>query len=193
VSKSLSSKGKGLSSSTLVTLALAAVAVIYVFAIFVPTQKSISRARQEVLDLQEHVLRSDRLTLPIQNVQQKMLAVESFMRRHDSMLPETRGELQRTFGRISEQAKLAGVIVRRFDPKGTTELHSLRQAHLDVSLEGSFPQLMDFLSRLEELPHVIWLTNVNLGKVEGNEQTLLAELSLTIFGDLADQSDSNGS
>jgi hypothetical protein len=48
---------------------------------------------------------------------------------------------------------------------------------------------MDFLSRLEELPHIIWIPNVNLGKVEGSEQTLLAELSLTIFGDLTDQSE----
>jgi Tfp pilus assembly protein PilO len=172
---------------------MAAGAVIYVVAIFIPMQKRISRTRREVLDLQDHVLQSNLLTVPIQNAQQRMQAVESFMHRHDSMLPRTRGDLQRTFGRISEQAKLAGVAVRRFDPKGTTELHSLRQAHLDVSLEGTFPQVMDFLSRLEELPHVIWVTNVNLGKVEGTEQTLLAELSLTIFGDLADQSDSNGS
>lgn len=189
---SKSGRSKGLPSSTLVTLAMAVGAVIYVVAIFIPAQKRISQTRSEVLNLQDHILQSNSLTLPIQTTQERIVAVESFTRRHDSMLPATRGELLRTYGRISEQAKLAGVVVRRFDPKGTTELHSLRQAHLEVSLEGTFPQVMDFLSRLEELPHLIWVSDVNLGKVEGNEQTLLAELSLTIFGELADQSDSNG-
>ena len=186
-------KVKGMPSSTMVTAAMAVGAVIYVVAIFLPAQKSISRTRREVLDMQEHILQSDRLSLPIQTSQQRMVSVESFTRRHDAMLPATKSELLRTFGRISEQAKLAGVIVRRFDPKGTIELKSLREARLELSLEGTFPQIMDFLARLEELPHVIWVPNVNVGKVEGSEQTLLAELSLTIFGDLADQSDLMGS
>ncbi len=182
-------KVNGLPSSTLVTAAMAIGSVVYIVLVFLPAQKAISKVRREVLDKQEHILQADRLTLPIQATQQRMVAVDSFTRRHDAMLPATKGELLRTFSRISEQANLSGVIVRRFDPKGTIELNSLRQAQLEISLEGTFPQIMDFLSRLEELPHLIWVPNVSLGKVEGSEQTLLAELSLTIFGDLADQSE----
>ncbi len=182
-------KRTGVPRSTMVTAAIAGAAIAYVVVVFLPTQRSISNIRRDILAKQEHILQSDRLTLPTQQAEQKLQAVNAFVQRFDSMLPSTQGELLRTFGRISEQAKLAGVVVRRFDPQGTVDLASLRQAKLEISLEGTFPQILDFIKRIEELPNLIWITNVRLAKIEGSSELLTSELTLTIFGDIDDQTE----
>ena len=176
----------------LAAILLGTIVVCYALFFFLPVQRKINAAQRELQEKQLHIVQASNLQLPMQQSQVQLRHVETYTTRLEERLPSTTADFLKTFSRISEQAKLAGVVVRRFDPLPATKMKSLQQANLEITLEGTFPQLMDFLSRVEELPHVIWASNVSLGKIEGPGGLLLSEITLTIFGNLADQGDFNG-
>ena len=53
-----------------------------------------------------------------------------------------------------------------------------------------FEQVFDFLHRVETMPHKVGVTNLSLNGASEDAQTLRAEMTLTIFADLAENSGS---
>jgi len=181
-----------LPKSSAVTAALAVGSLCYVLAIFLPAQRTIANLRRELREKQQHVLQSDRLTIPLRQSEEKLNVVEDFTRREKDHLPNAH-ELSKSLGLISEQAKLAGAVVRRFDPQPTTSLETLQILPVELSLEGSYLQVFEFVQRLEKLPLAIWVKRMHFGEIEGKPGSLTTELTLTIFGEFAEQADFAGS
>jgi hypothetical protein len=69
----------------------------------------------------------------------------------------------------------------------------LAQQGVTIHLQGSFPQVFDFLRRVEELPATIWVPSLRLTADERGGSTLRGELNLTIFVDRKDSADNSGS
>ena len=57
------------------------------------------------------------------------------------------------------------------------------------TLEGDFAQIFDVLERLESRPHRVWISNLTLSQPAEDGKTLRAEMTLTIFADLAENSE----
>jgi Tfp pilus assembly protein PilO len=186
-----SQRPRSLPRSSLVTASVATAALLYILFVFVPGQRSLAQLRREVREKQQHVLQSDRLAVPIQSSEDKLRTIENFAEKQRSQLPSA-AELLKSLGKISEQAKLAGVTLRRVDPQPAVKLETLQQLPVELHLEGDFSQMFDFIQRLEQLPFTIWVRKLRVGENEGKSGALQTELSLTIFGDLADQADSSG-
>jgi Tfp pilus assembly protein PilO len=178
--------------SSAVTATLALGALCYVLLIFLPAQRSISALRRELREKQQHVLQSDRLTIPMSQSEDKLRVVADFTRREKDHLPSA-NELIKSLGLISEQAKLAGVTVRRFDPQPVTHLETLQVLPVELSLEGTYLQVFELIQRIEKLPLVIWVKRMHVGEIEGKPGSLTTELTLTIFGEFSEQADSAGS
>jgi Tfp pilus assembly protein PilO len=58
-----------------------------------------------------------------------------------------------------------------------------------VSVEGTFEGIFNFVQGLEKLPQTIWLQNVKLQRPGELRGELRCDLTLTILGDLAENSD----
>lgn len=178
--------------SSAVTATLAIATLGYVLLIFLPGQRSLANLRRELRDKQTHVLQSERLSIPMQQSGEKLKLAAEFTRREKDRLPSAT-ELTKSLGLISEQAKLAGVAMRRFDPQPASNLETLQLLPVELSLEGNYLQVFEFVQRLEKLPLVVWVKRMHVGEVEGKPGSLTAELSLTIFGEFAEEADSAGS
>lgn len=172
--------------SWLITGLMASCAVAYVYLVFLPGQRSIRKTRNQLRDRQTQLLQSDRLAVPIRLAEDQLAQIERIAQRwHESAPPAA--ELSLVYSQISEQARRAGVGIRRLEPGSPTRLATLEQCPLELTLEGEYAQFADFLERLERLPAPLWIRNLQMQLQQKGEagETLRCELSLTIFADIS--------
>lgn len=79
--------------------------------------------------------------------------------------------------------------VERITPQGVVKMSTLRQHPSDVTIEGDFVQISEFLRLLEERPETIWITRLNLSASGQAGANVRCELSFTVFADNPGDSD----
>jgi Tfp pilus assembly protein PilO len=168
--------------SWMVTAALAAAAVAYVALIFVPGQRAIAKLRAEVGEKQQHVLQADGLTLPIRQAELRLASTREYSTQWHASAPGA-SDLVGCYSRLADEAKSAGVYVKRLDPQPAVEMQMICQHPLTITFEGTFPQVFDLVRRIEALPQTIWVRDLRVSAGDGGSETLQAEMSLTIFAD----------
>ena len=171
-----------------VTGGLGACAIAYLVFIFVPGQHAVTKLRREMNEKQQHILQSSSLTTPLIHSQARLEATEKCSAEWRAAAP-SRSEIVAIYARLAEEAKAAGVSIQRFDPLAATDLKLVGQHNLALEWQGNFAQFFDFLARLEKLPPTIWVRQMHLNAAGEESETLQGELTLTIFVDLADNSD----
>lgn len=181
-------KVRRLPRSSAVTASLAAASLLYVLLIFLPSQRESRRLRMELRDMQQRVIQSDRLAVPSKQAEDRLRSIEDLTRRAHDTAPNP-SELPKIYAQISEQAKLSGVTLRKFEPQAPVQMALLQQCPVELAVEGEFSQIFDLVRRLEQLPPTIWIPRLRLEQMGEKKGKLQAELSLTIFGDLTDQID----
>ncbi len=174
--------------SWLVTGLVATLAVLYTLFIFLPTQRSAAILKSKKYELMQYVANRSKLGDKIEQARQRHALVKQSSVSWHQHAPKL-GELGRVLSGITQQARQAGVRLQRFDPQPNVALQSVSQQAIAVALEGDFAQVFDFLHRLESLPHRVWITNLTLSAASEDAQTLRAEMTLTIFADLAENPD----
>lgn len=172
--------------SWLITGLMASCAVAYVFLIFLPGQRALRKTRSLLRDRQTQLLQSDRLALPIKLAEEQLVQIHRIADRWRDNAPPA-AELSLVYSQISEQARLAGVAVRRLEPGTPARLSTIEQCPLELTLEGDYAQFTDFLERLENIPPTIWVRNLQLQLQQKGEasESLRCELSLTVFADIS--------
>jgi Tfp pilus assembly protein PilO len=172
--------------SWLITGLMASCAVAYVYLVFLPGQRSIRHTRNLLRDRQTQLLQSDRLAVPIKLAEDQLMQIHRIADRWQRNTPPSE-ELSLVYSQISEQARRAGVAIRRLEPGAPRRLTTIEQCQLELTLEGEYVSFVDFLSRLENLPPTIWVRNLQMQLQEKGEagETLRCELSLTVFADIS--------
>jgi Tfp pilus assembly protein PilO len=184
-------KSKSKSSRTppswLVTGIVASLAVLYTLFVFLPGQRKAAALKSKKYELLQYVGNTQKTGERIEQARQKHIEVLQTTADWHNHAPNA-SELARSLSSITQEARQAGVTLQRFDPQPQQPLKTVVQQAINVSLEGDFSQIFDFLNRLESMPHRVWITNLTLSAPAEDGKTLRAEMTLTIFADLAGNS-----
>lgn len=181
------SKQKPTLPSWLVTAVVATLAVLYTLFVFLPTQRKTAALKSKKYELMQYVANRLKTHEKIEQARARQTQIELVSLDWSRNAPSL-GEMGRMLSSITQQARQAGVTLQKFDPEPQVKLQTVAQQPIAVSLEGDFAQVFDFLQRLESLPHRVWITNLTLSPATEDAQTLRAEMTLTIFADLDENS-----
>ncbi len=173
--------------SWLVTGVVATMAVLYTLLVFLPTQRKTAALKSKKYELMQYVANRLKTHEKIEQARQRQAQVEQVSLAWQKNAPDV-GEVGRVLSSITLHARKAGVTLQKFDPEPQVPLQTVVQQPITVALEGDFEEIFDFLHRLETLPHRVWISNFTLSPSSEDAQTLRAEMTLTIFADLAENS-----
>ena len=173
--------------SWLVTGIVATLAVLYTLFIFLPAQRKATALNSKKYELMQYVANRLKTNEKIEQARERQTQVEQVSASWQQHAPNA-NEVGRMLSGITLQARQAGVTLQRFDPQPQVPLQTISQQPISVALEGDFAQIFDFLHRLETMPHRVWISNLTLSTSTEDAQTLRAEMTLTIFVDLAENS-----
>jgi Tfp pilus assembly protein PilO len=176
------------SRSMIVTAALAAASIAYVFFVFLPGQQAIGKLRRELTTKQQYIVDADRLGHAMQQVQRDFDAAQRYASDWRTAAP-SEAELAAVLGRITGQAAASGVSIVRLDRRPVERLELIWSAPVAIECRGRFDQVFDLVRRLEQMPQDVWISDLQLSASGEDGQTVQAELVLTIFADNSEISD----
>lgn len=172
------SKSRGL----IVTIAAITGVVGYVFAVFLPGQRSMARQRQELRDKQQFIAAAAMNTAEAATLEEQMKAARQHVDRwRTHSAPESVGA--NLFGEIAALATESGVSLQRLTPQDPAALATLKQQTLDLKVEGNFSQLLEFLQGIESRPETIWVPRFELQSSAEDGKKVQCALSLVVFAD----------
>jgi Tfp pilus assembly protein PilO len=175
-------------SSWVVTLSLAAIAIVYLKFVWLPGRRAIQEMSQQVEMKQAFLAQSTGVAAMLVGVQHQVDRADSIASEWDKASPGKRG-IPQLYGTINSLAKEAHLATGRFDPQPFVTHERLREIPLTMSCTGSFSQLHEFLRELEGLPATIWVDSIRLEKLAPPAQDVQCELSLVVFTNNPQDSD----
>ena len=167
-------------NSWLVTVPLAAAAVAYISLSFLPERRAIGKARQQVRQKQDYIVRAGSLATALQIAKQELKKTGTYNTAWEQHAP-AQAELSGLYGKIHELAKAAGVTITRFNPEPVVRYEKISRIPIGMGCVGSFAQICEFLEGLEGLPLKIWANECHLARGEQNGQGVSCELTLDVF------------
>ncbi|MHB1036964.1 MAG: type IV pilus inner membrane component PilO [Pirellulales bacterium] len=174
--------------SWVVTLLIAASATAYYFFCFLPSRQALGAMEGELRTKRDFVAQSQTLPATLRFVEGELEAT----RQYNKKWLERAGveaQLAALFGQINQSAKLAGVKTTRFDPDPPIRFEQFSQVSLVLACTGTFPQTFELLRRLESLPNLVWIENLQLKRVSETGQDVQCEIKLAIFASNSENSD----
>lgn len=172
----------------LVTGGIASVALGYVFLAFLPAQKGIGTKRGELKEKQEYIARSERLATMLGVTRLQLDKTQEAVKKWKQDAPAPQ-QLSRVYAQVSDEARQSGVRILRLDPQPPREHSLLSENGVTVSVEGTFEGIFLFCKGVEKQPQTIWMRNVSMRRIGEDGGDLRCDMTLTIFGDLAEKSD----
>ena len=169
----------------LVTGAIACIALGYLCFVFLPSQKAMKAARKQLAEKQQYIAETDKLFSAVSAMNQEYEQTSAIAKRWQQDAPDVH-QADRLPTQISSQASLAGLRVLRLEPQAAKPHSHIVEYPILVSVEGGFEGIFKFLKSVEELPQTIWLQNVKLQRQGEMRGDMRCDVTLTIFGDLAD-------
>ena len=89
----------------------------------------------------------------------------------------------------SDQELKDGVHEVPEEPQPSRQNGLIVEYPISISAEGTFEGIFNFVHGVEELPQTIWLRDVKVRRAGDLGGSLRCDLTLTIFGDLAEKVD----
>jgi Tfp pilus assembly protein PilO len=172
----------------LVTGGIAGVAVAYVFLAFLPSQKAIRLMQGQLREKQEEIAATNKMFASVSLTRGQLDHASVFVKQWQKDAPAPH-ELSRIYARASDMARLAGVRLLRLDPQAARPHALVSEYTVTVSVEGTMEGIFNFFRGVEDLPQTIWLQDIHMRKAGETGEKLRCDLTLTIFGDSADNSD----
>ena len=172
----------------LVTGGMAGIALTYVFFAFLPSQKTMRSMRLQLAEKQQYIAETDKLFAKVIATQTEFAQAGAFVKQwqQDAPDPLQADHLQ---SQVSHKASLAGVRVLKLQAQPAKQHGLVAEYPILVSIEGSFEGIFHFFQGVEELPQTVWIQNVKLQRPGELRGDLRCDLTLTILGDLAENSD----
>jgi Tfp pilus assembly protein PilO len=169
----------------LVTGGLALVALGYVFFVFFPAQNAMKSMRQLLVEKQQYITQTDELFATTTATRLQLEQTGSLVKQWHQNSPDPQ-QADRLPSQISNTANLTDVRILKLEPQPLKHHGLIVEYPILVNAEGGFDDIFNFCNGVENLPQTIWVQDVKLeraGELGGN---LRCEMTLTIFGDLAD-------
>ena len=172
----------------LVTGGMACVALAYIFFAFFPSQKAMKSMRQQLEEKQAYITKTDQEFAAVSAARADLEQASRFVKRWQKDAPDPL-QADHLQAQISNKANLVGVRVLKLQAQQPKPHGLVAEYPILVSVEGTFEGIFNFFKGVEELPQTIWLQNVNLQRPGELRGELRCDLTLTILGDLAENSD----
>ena len=163
--------------SWIVTIPLVAAAAAYFMLVFLPANRAIGEARQEIKRKQETLAQSAGLPEILLSTQRKVGETQSYVAVWERRAP-TPQEQSSLHGRVHALAQSAGITTTRFDPEPVVTCAAICKIPITVGCSGSFGQICDFIELLEREPAKIWIEYVNIEKLDGDKEGATGEIKL---------------
>ena len=169
----------------LVTGGLASIALGYLFLAFFPSQRAIGTMRDQLREKQQQIEKSGELAATLVDFQQQLVKTEEIVTKWKQAAPAPT-ELSQVYAQVSDRARQSNVRILRLDPQPLKEYGLVIEHSVTVSVEGTFEGLFRFLQGVEGLPHTTWTRTMSIQRASEMSEDLRCDVTLTIFGDLAD-------
>lgn len=183
--KQIPNRRAGKPKTWLTTALLAAVAMAYLFFIFLPGQRSIAELRAQVQERHQQILQAQSLTRTVAQAKERLTEARKVGHAWRDDAPR-HSELISHFASLTQQAEAAGVAIDRFDPLPAVELNLVGMQNVTLQFHAPFAAVFDLLTRLEGLPGTLWVRDLRLQAGGESDNSLRGELTLTIFVDRTD-------
>lgn len=184
----VAAKPKQRRSGWVSALALTAIAAAYVYFAFLPNKRSIDELHGEIQRKQEYVTHGSGLATMLQLQRGELQRAQAYEAAWRKKTPSVEGHSS-VEGKIHALAEAAGVLTTSFNPEPIIRHEKISQIPLSIGCNGTFAQVAAFLHSLESLQLLIWVTSVNIEKLDGTEGIVTCEVSLVIFADNSSISD----
>ncbi len=169
------------SGSWLITAALVIGSSAYLLLGFMPAMRALAESRQKTAERRDYVSQADRLKPAVENATLELEKTRAYNQRSAEKLSDDR-KLAELYQQITTQAKLAGVVSKRFEPqKRTSPYQTLRQSGLTIEAVGSFSQLCAMLAAFESLPVTMNFESIKVMPQRQDGLKSVCELKLAIF------------
>jgi Tfp pilus assembly protein PilO len=174
--------------SWLITLALGAAALVYLFCVFLPTARAIHRTREEIRVQQEFIAQATFLPAALADAQKQLDAARVYAASWRNRLTAP-SRLPELLGRLTRQSDLAGSSTTRFEPQKPRDCEYLRTVPIKFIARGSYAQAAGLLARLEQLPELIWVDELRMTTASEAAKTVQIDLNLTVFAGNSEKSE----
>lgn len=184
----MTSQPKSQPRNWIVIVPLATIAAAYLYFVFLPTRTTVTGMRQEIATKQDFVTTAQRLRTTLDEGNRQLTKTAAYVEACRKRLPQEK-ELSAAYGKIQTLADGAGVRITRFDPQPPEIYGTFRRIPCALGCEGSFPQVYDFIRRLEEMPTASWIGSLRIERGGRDGRSATGELALAIFSENPDNSD----
>lgn len=161
-------------------LAVGSCLIAYMALVVIPRQREIGKLRTLATEKQ----------LSVKEAAIRIQGTESLAARcHEAkqvvsqwrMAAPGESQINSLYATLAALAQTSTVNIERLLPKDSTTTSVLRLHPLEIEVVGDYSALMDFVQRVESLPHTIWVDRVNLQSDSNRASSVRCVLSLTVF------------
>jgi len=167
---------------------MACLALVYVFYAHFPSQKAMKIMRQQLQEKQNYITKIDKAYAEVAAIRSDLDKTTQFVKEWQDNAPDPQ-QADRLQSQVTAKANKAGVRVTKMQPLAVKKHGLVAEYPIQVSVEGEFEGIFTFFQGVEQLPQTIWFQDVILRRPGELSGDLQCDLTLTIFGDLADKAD----
>ena len=166
----------------LVPAAILGVAVAYLVFAFLPGRRAVKQLYDELETKQRPVATASTVVAALATCERELTETQAFTEDWNKRNAAKQG-MASLFAEIHRLAKQAGVTPVRFEPHAAQAFETLQRGSLSLACTGTYPQMHDFLFRVESLPYALWVDSVQVKKSGEATESVLAEINLVVFTD----------
>lgn len=174
--------------SWIIIAPLAAATVAYLTLSFVPGMKALHRIHEELQTNQDYVAQSDATRKALDQTEKELVKAETYIKNREAQLPAD-GRLMQVLADVSGHAKAAGTAITKFEPKPALSYDTLRRVPVTLGLDGSFSELFQLVSDLEQMKATVWINELQFDAPREGSQKIHAEAKLELFVGNSEKSD----
>ncbi len=167
-------------SSWIVTLSLAAIAVVYMTIVWMPGRKAILEMQSQIDAKRTFLTQSTTQSAALLGIQKELDRTKTVVTQWENAAPKKKN-LAKLFGTIDSLAKDAHLAVSRFDPQPFVLHEKLREIPLAIKCSGSFAEIFNFIRQVESLPVALWVDSLRIERPSQDGKNTECEVSLVVF------------
>ncbi len=164
----------------IITLSLAALAIVYVKFLWLPGHRANSAMCQEVEEKRAFVTQSAGLAAGLVATHKELQESKALVEQWEKTAPGKR-DIPALYAKIDALAKDAHLTIEKLDPQPIVLRQKLQEIPININCVGSFSQIYEFLRTLEGLPVAMWIESLRLDRKSQDTQDVQCELSVVVF------------
>ncbi|MBF0518998.1 MAG: type 4a pilus biogenesis protein PilO [Nitrospirae bacterium] len=147
----------------IVVLPFILIAVPFYLVVVGPKTTEISKLQKDIKSVDEKIAKAQKQVANLPKLKEQLaLAIKAYAE-IKKRLPEE-SEISGLLKQISDECKLSGLAIGRWEPQGKSEHPSgiLFETRVKIDMRGTYHQLGDFLSRLTSLERIVNVSQIVL-------------------------------